>query len=137
MFRREAFAPFVSEFNRVQEEFDRLFAQREAAGPRLNLWQDADAVFAELDLPGFDPAKLDVHVTDGNVLTVAGERAAAEVAGAVWVRQERPVGTFTRTVKLPALVDADQVTAKYELGVLKLTLPKSAAAKPRKIAVQA
>ena len=64
-------------------------------------------------------------------------RAAPEVPGAVWVRQERPVGRFTRQVTLPVLVDADKVEARYEHGVLKLTLPKSEAAKPRKITVKA
>jgi HSP20 family protein len=54
----------------------------------------------------------------------------------VWVRQERPFGKFTRAVNLPALVDADKVEAKYADGVLRLTLPKHEAAKPRKITVQ-
>jgi HSP20 family protein len=52
------------------------------------------------------------------------------------LRQERPFGKFYREVVLPALVDPDKVEAKYELGVLRLTLPKHEAAKPRKIVVQ-
>lgn len=136
-FRRDPFGTFVSEFNRVQEEFDKLFGLRaDGTGPRINLWQDDQAVYAELDLPAVDPAKLDVQVTEGNRLTVQGERPAPEVAGAVWVRQERPFGTFSRAVVLPALVDPDKVEATYTHGVLKLTLPKSEAAKPRKISVR-
>jgi HSP20 family protein len=53
------------------------------------------------------------------------------------VRQERPYGSFSREVTLPVLVDADKVQASYENGVLRLVLPKSEAAKPRKITVQA
>jgi HSP20 family protein len=137
-FRRDPFGTFVSEFNRVQEEFDKVFGLRgDGTGPRINLWQDDDAVHAELDLPAVDPAKLDVQVTEGNRLTVQGERPAPEVSGAVWVRQERPFGTFSRAVMLPALVDPDKVEATYEHGVLKLKLPKSEAAKPRKINVRA
>ena len=83
------------------------------------------------------PAALDVTVTEGNQLTIQGERAAPDIQGAVWVRQERPAGRFTRAVTLPALVDADKVEAVYADGVLKLTLPKHEAAKPRKVQVRA
>jgi HSP20 family protein len=77
-----------------------------------------------------------VSIAEGNQLTVQGERKAPDVAGAVWVRQERPYGRFMRSVTLPVIVDADKVEASYEDGVLKLKLPKSEAAKPRKIAVR-
>ncbi len=138
-FRRDPFGELMGEFNRVSGELNRLFGFRPAAvgGPLLNLWADENNVYAELDLPAVDPSRLEVTVTEGNELTVQGERPAPEVPGAVWVRQERPFGRFTRSVTLPVLVDADKVEAKYEHGVLKLTLPKSEAAKPRKITVKA
>jgi HSP20 family protein len=135
-FRRDPFAQLFTEFDRVQQDFNRLFAAPQA-GFAANLWQDENAVYAELDLPAVDPSKLDVTVTEGTRLTVAGERPTAEPGGAVWVRQERPSGKFSREFTLPVLVDADKVEARYEHGVLKLTLPKSEAAKPRKISVQA
>ena len=78
-----------------------------------------------------------VAIHEGNQLVVSGERKAPEIKNAVWHRQERPYGQFVRTVTLPVLVDADRVEARFEQGVLKLTLPKSAAAKPRKIQVRA
>ena len=126
------------EFNQVQDEFARWFgrASGTVAGPQLSVWEDENAIYAETDLPGVDPAKLEITVTEGTQLTVQGERMPPEVAGAAWVRQERPFGKFTRAVTLPALVDADKVEAKYENGVLRLTLPKHEAAKPRKITVQ-
>lgn len=140
--RRDPFGELWAEFNRVSDEVNRLFhtgrpTTGTASGLPLNLWADDHNVFAELDLPGIDPDKLEVTVTEGNQLAVQGERAAPEVAGAAWVRQERPFGRFSRSVTLPVLVDPDKVEAKYENGVLKLTLPKSEAAKPRKINVTA
>jgi len=143
--RRNPFGLLVNEVNAVQEEFARLFgrvspfatASTAVAGPLLNVWEDDQALYVEADLPGIDPAKLDVTVTEGNQLTLQGERAAPEVKGAAWVRQERPSGSFTRVIGLPALVDADKVDARYEHGVLRLTLPKHEAAKPRKIQVHA
>ena len=105
-------------------------------GPLVNVWEDADHVYAEMDLPGIDPAKLDVSVVEGNQLTIQGERVPEEIAGAVWHRQERFCGNFSREVSLPTLVNADNVEATYEAGVLKLTMPKAEVAKPRKIAIK-
>jgi HSP20 family protein len=141
---RGPFGFFMNEANQLQEEFNRLFGRRGpffgaggGAGPLVNVWEDENALFVEADLPGLDPATLDVFVTEGNQLTIQGERKAPEFKGAAWVRQERPFGRFTRVIGLPSLVDADKVEANYEAGVLRLTLPKSEAAKPRKIAVKA
>ncbi|MBA4067865.1 MAG: molecular chaperone Hsp20 [Isosphaera sp.] len=135
---RHPFGALWQEFNQVQDEFTQWLnrASGAAAAAPLSVWEDEHAVYAEADLPGVDPAKLEVTVTEGNQLTVQGERTPPEVAGAAWVRQERPFGRFTRAVGLPALVDADKVEAKYADGVLRLTLPKHEAAKPRKIAVR-
>jgi HSP20 family protein len=122
----------------MQDEFTKWFGRAggPVALPQFSVWEDEHAVFAEADLPGVDPAKLEVTVTEGNQLTVQGERQAPELSGAAWIRQERPFGKFSRAVTLPVLVDADKVEARYENGVLRLRLPKHEAAKPRKITVQ-
>ena len=141
--RRSPFGMLVNEVSAMQDEINRLVGRISpfssaptAAAPMLNVWEDDQALYVDADLPGIDPAKLDVTVTEGNQLSIQGERAAPDIKGAVWVRQERPTGKFVRVVTLPSLVDADKVEAKYEHGVLRLTLPKSEAAKPRKIQVQ-
>lgn len=138
---RNPFGSLWNEVNAVQEEFSRLFGRGNpvvaAAVPLLNVWDDEQALYVEADLPGIDATKLEITVTEGNQLTIQGERTAPEVKGASWVRQERPVGRFARVVGLPSLVDADRVEARYENGVLRLTLPKHEAAKPRKIEVKA
>lgn len=136
--RQHPLGALWQELNQVQDEFTKWFGRgaRSQAAPALNVWEDEQSVFAEADLPGVDPAKLEITVTEGNQLTVQGERSAPEVAGAVWVRQERPFGKFVRAVTLPSLIDADRVEARYENGVLRLTLPKHEAARPRKIVVK-
>jgi len=139
---RNPFGAIWNEVNTMQNEFAKFLgrggfpAAEQVAGPLLNVWEEEGALFVEADLPGIDAAKLDITVTEGNHLTIQGERAAPDIKGAVWVRQERPSGRFIRTVELPSLVDADKVEATYEHGVLKLTLPKHEAAKPRKIEVK-
>jgi len=136
--RRNPLGTLWREFNQVQDEFAKWFgpSATHSADPAMNVWEDENAVFAEVDLPGIDPAKLDITVTEGNQLTVQGERIAPTIDGVSWIRQERPHGKFVRAVSLPTLVNAEHVEAKYESGVLRLTLPKHEAAKPRKITVK-
>ena len=140
LMRLNGFNDRFREMGRFQEEFNRAYT-RGGAGwanvrPAVNVWADEQAVFVEADLPGVDPAKLDNSVTEGNRLTIQGERPEVNLPNAVWHRQERGHGTFVREFTLPTLVDADKVEARYEAGVLRLTLPKAEAAKPRKIQVR-
>jgi HSP20 family protein len=129
------------EMDGFRHEVDRLFGRQvvgtHAAAPALNVWEDESAFFVESDLPDVVMDKLDVTVKDGNRLTITGERKMFEPTNAVWHLQERFAGSFTRELTLPAPVDAEKVDAKFEHGVLRLTLPKSESAKPRKIAVKA
>jgi len=140
LMRLNGFNDLFREMHRFQEEFNRVHSgngsQWGGVAPAVNVWVDEHAVFVEADLPGVDPAKLDVAVTEGNRLTLQGERSEVNVESAVWHRQERGHGSFVRELTLPTLVDADKVDARYDQGVLRLTLPKAEAAKPRKIAVR-
>jgi HSP20 family protein len=126
------------EFNQVQDEFAKWFGRNvtNTNDPLLNVWEDENGVYAEVDLPGIDPAKLEVTITEGNQLNIQGERVPPSLPGVAWIRQERPFGKFSRIIGLPTLVNAENVEAKYENGVLRLTLPKHEAAKPRKITVK-
>ena len=124
-----------------RSEVDRLFGRQllgtaASVAPALNVWEDETAFYVEADLPDVPADKLDVTVKEGSRLTLTGERKPSEPANAVWHRQERFAGTFTRELTLPTPVDADKVEAKFEHGVLKLTLPKSEGARPRKIVVK-
>ncbi len=140
---RLPFTELWGEMGRVHDELNRLFGRFNGTGrvlpplgPAVNVWEDEQNVYAEADLPGMKLDQIEVFVTEGNNLTVQGERQQPTPEGAMWHRQERGFGQFMREVTLPALVDADKVEAKYEQGVLRLTLPKSEAAKPRKITVK-
>jgi len=126
-----------------QEEM-MLVRERFAAGshpalassyPPVNIWGDSDKVYAEAELPGMQLDQLEIYVTEENQLTIQGERRQLELDKGAWYGQERGFGQFNRTIKLPVKVDADKVEARYELGVLFVTLPKSEAAKPRRISV--
>jgi HSP20 family protein len=140
--RWRAFHDPWNDLNRLQEQMSRLFSRlgandRAAAPvyPSLNLWQDGDYIYVESELPGLKLGDLEIVVTGGNQLSIKGRREPALPDGAVWHRQERGYGEFSRLVRLPIDVDADNVAATLKNGVLTIKLPKYAEAKPRKIAV--
>jgi HSP20 family protein len=131
---------FQDEMNRLFERFDRgdgSQARLAAAYPPVNLWENADNVYLEAELPGMALDNLEIYVTEGNQLLLKGERRPQEAEKAVWHRQERGFGTFERRIPLPVAVEPDKVAARFENGVLNITLPKTAKAKPRRIQVKA
>jgi HSP20 family protein len=138
--------PLWRRMQRLQNEMNRLFRHwgeedfRDvgAAFPPVNLWEEGDALYLQAELPGMSLQDLEIFVTGNDQLTIKGERKPPQLAeGAVQHRQERGFGTFVRVLPLPFPVDANQVEARLENGVLCLKLPKHETAKPRKIIVKA
>src|SRR5262245_13041516 len=87
-------------FERWGEDGSRLLGLANAY-PAVNVWEDADQVFVEAELPGLDLKDLGIYVTGGNQLTLKGERNRPVLDKGVWHRQERGVGSFTRLLTLP------------------------------------
>ena len=103
--------------------------------PAIDIREVDNGYLLRADLPGVQ--RDDVEITmDRNVLTIRGKREASETDddGKV-LRNERISGNFHRRLRLPAVIDRDEISAKYENGVLEITLPKGAEAQPRRIAV--
>jgi HSP20 family protein len=135
--------------NQLRQEMNRLFddffgqarlldpfgMSSRGTFPALNVWEKDDRLLAEAEVPGLTMDDLEIFVS-GNELTVRGERKPAQPEGAAYHRRERGVGSFSRAVRLPVDVDADKVQAQLNNGVLAITLPKSQAARPRKIDVK-
>jgi HSP20 family protein len=125
--------------NRLIEQMDRVFGPvgyDSPPYPSLNIWEDKDNFYVESELPGLKLEDIQVSVAEGNQLTIAGERTRHNTENTSWIRHESAYGKFSRVISLPAAVDSNKVAANYEAGVLTLTLPKSEAAKPRRIAVK-
>lgn len=136
-------SPLASLLN-FSRDLDRLFegsvglrSVEDAFNPALELREDADTVTVSVELPGVDRKDVNVSIHDG-VLTVSGERKQEkEVQEGEYVRTERRYGRFERQVGLTQPVVADKVKAAYKDGVLTITLPKAAEAKPKSIDISA
>jgi len=102
--------------------------------PAANVWEQGDALLVEMEVPGVQSDQIDI-ATVGGELSIKIERPAPPQENVTFHRRERPVGSFTRVLRLPVEIDADRVEADLRDGVLTVTLPKAEAAKPRKINV--
>ena len=134
------------EFSTLQDRMNRLFretqgnSQDEALtsssfAPAVDVYEDEHNVTLKIEVPGIDEKDIDVRI-ENNTLTVHGERKIEkEEKEENYRRVERQYGSFTRTFTLPPTVEAEKAQADYDKGVLKITLPKKAEAKPKQIKV--
>jgi HSP20 family protein len=92
-------------------------------------------VTLRFDLPGVSTDTIDVTV-ERNVLTVKAERSWQPSEGDEVLARERPQGSVTRQVMLGDSLDAENLEARYDAGVLTVTIPVAEQAKPRKVEIQ-
>jgi len=120
-------------------ELDRLTQQvfgttaRPAAMP-MDAYRQGDEFVVNFDLPGVDSSSIDLTV-EKNVLTVTAERRWQPSNDVQVVASERPWGSFSRQLFLGESLDADRVEARYDDGVLTVTIPVAEQAKPRRVEV--
>jgi HSP20 family protein len=104
--------------------------------PALDVFEDDSKIIVQLEVAGMKKEDVDISLHDG-VLTISGERTSkGEPREGESLRSERSFGAFSRSITLPAPVNAEAVKANYEDGVLTVTLPKVEEAKPKKIQVE-
>ena len=131
------------ELGQLQNEMSRVLAGARALTgpgdrevPPVNLYVNDQEVLLTLEMPGIDPAKIDVTVT-GDTVTLRGERTIETGNdGETFHRRERHSGRFNRGLELPFEVDPSKTEATYELGVLKVRLGRPESLKPRKVTVK-
>ncbi len=99
--------------------------------PNIDMTENDDNYVVRVDIPGVDKSNIDVDVKD-NTVRISGERnetVEKNSGNGSYHQRERRVGRFTRSMTLPGPVDSDKAEAKYEDGVLKITIPKQQAEK--------
>lgn len=139
IWRMKRFADSVPEIIDLQREINKLFSSvgQGAASdyPAVNVWEKENRLVVTTELPGMDPDNINISVT-GAVLTISGTSKSDPIKeGETYLRQERELGNFQRNIQLPYQVDAQAVEAKYERGILKITLPRQKEDLPKKIKI--
>lgn len=132
------FDPF-RDFDRLAEQVLGVSAGTTRA-PRfmpMDLYREGEQYVLHADLPGVDPASIDVSL-DSGTLTIRAERSEQHSQQAAdWIASERFTGTYMRQLSVGEGVDADGIAASYDKGVLTVRIPLAEKAKPRRIEVQA
>ncbi len=137
------------EFERLQEELDRLFEwvspfrplRGEEVYPRINVGEAPDKVWVYIFAPGLDPKEVELSL-EGNLLSISGERKAEAALGVEeikperFARRERFSGRFSRVISLPESVDPAQVEAEYRNGIIVVKIGKKEERKAKKIEVK-
>ena len=112
-----------------------FFEEREWV-PAFDVSESDKELIIKAEIPGMDKKDINITVSDG-MLTIKGEKKHEKKEESEhYHRVERRYGAFSRTVRLPREVKAAKVDATYKDGVLSIKLPKSEAAKPKKIEVE-
>jgi HSP20 family molecular chaperone IbpA len=102
--------------------------------PAVDVYEQADALVIVADVPGVDEKHLDVTI-ENDVLTFTGRAAAQDPAGLDALYREFETADYRRSFTIATDFDREKITASVRNGVLRITLPRAAAAKPRRIEV--
>lgn len=135
------------ELRSLQDEMNRLFmtsvprnfSQEEMASggwsPSVDIYENEGEIVLEAELPGMKRDDFELSI-ENNVITLKGERHFEKKdEGDNYHRVERSYGSFTRSFSLPRTVSAEETTADFKNGILRVSLPKKEEAKARKIEV--
>ncbi len=139
--------PPVKELTAIRERLDELLAGLplgagedlslpfgRSARPAADLFETDDAWVILLDVPGVDAATLEVEL-HGNLLRLSGGVARSDRPAQAWLRMERRTGTFVRELRIDETTIGGTPTATAERGVLTVRLPKTPAARRRRVAI--
>src|SRR5262245_4176559 len=132
---RPGYAPWMErkrDMSKLQHEIEELFSDlwqvprfsglRAGFRPQVDCYRTDDALTVLVELPGVDPAKIDLVVAEGT-LYLSGERTRPRGEGQVYQQMELDYGPFRRQIALAVDVDVGSASAEYEQGMLKVVLP--------------
>jgi len=129
------------EMERLQREMNRIMdgGSDGARGefPSLNAWANEENALITAELPGIKAEDLDISIV-GDTLTLAGARFDQKGDDdRTYHRRERWQGNFSRTIQLPFRINAEDVDATFDNGILQVVLPRAEADKPHRISIGA
>lgn len=125
---KESAARVEGELNEMFEPFFSIFgfeSVNEEGFPIIDIFENADHLFIEAELPGIDKKRVSISITEDE-LVIEGEKTDDRVESerVNYICIERSFGKFRRAIEIPEAADTSRITAKYREGVLLITIPK-------------
>ena len=137
LWNRPASLDLFNRFDRWFDDFDMptLFGEERTWAPSIDVSETEDSLVVKAEMPGMNKEDIDITLSNG-ILTLSGEKKEErEDKQENYHVKESRHGSFRRSFRVPADVEADKIEATYTDGVLRLTVPKSEGAKAKKIAI--
>lgn len=133
----KGFETLANTFSKVAGEVEKEMMQRDnSCKPGVDISEFEGVYYVQVELPGMSKEEISISVNNENMLVVKGEKKKPETEGRRIIRSERRFGSFRRSFVLPDDADKDKISAKYERGVLELSIPKVAPAAPEEFEIK-
>lgn len=104
--------------------------------PRVDVSETDTEVKVRADIPGVDPDKVNIEVTEDSLALSGSVEKSSEEKGENFYRMERQAGQFSREFVLPSKIDPDSVEAKAKNGTITVTLKKQPSEQKRKVQIE-
>lgn len=127
----------------MNELFSDLFSGRQLRGlpmqdswqPSVDIYENKEAIFILMDIPGMTPKDIDITATPENIIVKGERKAAKEIGDENYILREHYYGTFSRSIPLPYPVKPRDIKATYKDGTLELRLPKTKSSRGKSVRI--
>ena len=123
----QMFNDMVGTIREKQDEFEKTISDYTSKVPEklsMDIMEDDEKIMVKTDLPGVNKENIKIDITEDSLEIIANFENEVEVEGVNYIKRERKYGESNRVIVLPAKIAMDEATAKFEDGVLTVTLPK-------------
>lgn len=105
--------------------------------PRVDIVEDDNKIYFQVELPGLGKEDVKLKINDEDVLVISGEKKKAEESDDKnCIRNERSFGEFSRSFQLPEDIDRESIDAKFENGILDISIAKKEPEKPEEVEIK-
>ncbi len=132
----KSFEKATNKMNQIASDFEKGFAiETGGFNPRVDLIEDEQKYYIIVELPGVSKEDVKISVNEERILTIKGEKKSLSNENSSYLRTERLFGSFARNFALPENLDSEKISAKYNNGILEISLPKVEPPMPKEIEI--
>ncbi|MFP4368195.1 MAG: Hsp20/alpha crystallin family protein [Bacteroidota bacterium] len=109
----------------MRNSYARSMSEGRGFSPKVDIYELKNSIVFEFEVPGIPKEDIKLKFNNENILTISGEKKfEKEDEVDTCCRKERKFGEFSRSFKLPENIDSDKINARYDNGILRLTVAR-------------